>query len=142
MKPDQHHSIDDTEWQAQERSMRAVSGSDPAGMDSTTESYRIVAEALISNPRSEPPADFAASITARIAEHESRLERALWQVLLAAFAVAAIVTAVLYGNEWIQALHRLPGTHALGWVLVTVTCIALSWLPRQLRDLVGAHGTA
>lgn len=130
-------NVDPAEWDAQEKGMRAAKGRDAADVDALAESYRLVARSLASGPRSEPPADFAASVVAHVAKHEAGVERLVSRALFAAFAAGAIVMGVLYGDECWAALKDLPGIDASGWVLLGTTCVILSWIPRQLLALTG-----
>lgn len=131
--------IDESEWDAQERGMRAARGQDPGGMDAATACYRRVADALVAHSGSEPPDDFAAAVAARVARHEAGIERVLWRTLLAAFALASIVVAAIYGGRSWQALHLWSGDAAMGWMSVGAACAILSWLFSRLLEFAD-HG--
>jgi hypothetical protein len=119
--------IDETEWAAQERGMRAAPAADAGGLDPAAGTYRIVAEALASMPRSHPPADFAADVLQRVVHSEAGLERPLSRVLLAVFLMVSAGVAVLYaGPAWLL-LQQALDSDALGWVLAGMGCLALSW---------------
>lgn len=130
MSTDKQPTIDDAEWQAQQRAMRAgyVSGHGDAGATS----YRRVADALATHPSSEPPGDFAAGVIAHVARRQARGERAVTRIMLLTVAVAIFVTSVEYGEAWWTALNALPGHGARGWVIAGLACVAVSWIPRWL----------
>ncbi len=127
--------IDESEWAAQERGMRAVLAQDATGMDATTVSYSVIAKALITAPHSEPPIGFADDVVKRITRRGARVERWLSRALLAAFVLTSIIVCVQYGGQWWRPLHRSFGDEALEWMLVVTVCAALSWTGRQLLEL-------
>jgi hypothetical protein len=120
MTSDKPLPIDEAEWQAQEQALRS-------------QDDRVLASALASHRVGEPPADFAASVVASVALHESATERRTIRLFLAAFAVVISVAVALYGASCWQALNALPGDHSRGWVVIGLACIVLSWVPRLLR---------
>lgn len=120
--------FDESEWQAQERGMRAAPGGDAGGMDAATAHYRVVAGALRSLPLGEPPVDFAAGVAGRIARHDAGLERAMARILSVVLVVASIVVGVRYGGPWLQSLHQGFGGEASGWMLAGMGCVVLSWI--------------
>ncbi|MCW4454385.1 hypothetical protein OK348_06210 [Flavobacterium sp. MXW15] len=120
--------IDENEWQAQERGMRAARDHAPAGTDAATADYRIVAEALMSAPRSAPPADFATGVAGHIARHDAGIERLLSRILLAAFLLVSIVAGVLYGDHAWQSLQQALGGEVVEWMLAGAGCVVLSWI--------------
>ncbi|MGH8078812.1 MAG: hypothetical protein ACREPE_16045 [Lysobacter sp.] len=126
--------IDEREWQAQERGMRAAHGDDTDVADFRTAHYRVVAQALRSTPRSQPPADFASSV-ARLAvtRSDAGLERTLSQILLVVFAISSLMVIALYGGRWWQSIHQAVGDDTLAWLLAGMGCLILSWLFDQLR---------
>ncbi|WP_448097558.1 hypothetical protein [Luteibacter yeojuensis] len=126
---------DEREWEAQERGMRAARGEGPADLDPLALNYRKVASAVISHPVGAPPGDFVARAAAHVARHEGGIERPLSRVLLAVFAVALVAAAVIYGAPYWQVFQQ-PGEPASGWVLAGLACVVLSWVSRQLRDIV------
>ena len=90
------HAIDESEWEAQERGMRAALGRDTDGLpDEAVATYRAVAEALMSAPRSEPPDDFAADVVERVARHDAGSERLLSRILLFVFLAASAMAGAL-----------------------------------------------
>lgn len=128
--------IDEREWQAQERGMRAAPGDDTDVADSRTVHYRVVAQALRSTPCSQPPADFASSVARLALTHgDAGLERTLSKILLVVFAVSSLVVVALYGGRWWQSVHQAVGDNALAWLLVGMVCLVLSWVFGQLRIL-------
>lgn len=132
--------IDENEWKAQERGLRAALGRDAGGLDAAAMSYRVVSEALMSTPRSGPPDDFAAGVVKRVARHDAGLERFLSRILLVVFLVASAIVGVQYGEQWWQALHRTLSGDALGWVLAAMGCVTLSWMGNRLHELAGHAG--
>lgn len=132
--------IDQSEWDAQERGMRAARGQGPDGTDAATSCYRRVADALITYPGSEPPEDFAAAVAAHVARHEVGIERILWRVLLVAFALASIAVTAIYGGRSWQVLHLWTGDAAMGWMSAGAVCAVLSWLFSRLLEFAD-HGT-
>lgn len=133
--------IDESEWEAQERGMRAALGGDTGGLlDEAAVDYRFVAEALISVPHSEPPDDFAADVVKCVARHDAGLESLLSRILLAVFLVASTMMGVRYGEQGWQALHQMLSGDALGWALIAMGCVTLSWIGSRLLELAGHVG--
>lgn len=132
MKKTDKPRMDDVEWEAQERGMRAASGTDAEGLPPMAARYRAVAEALASMPRSEPPADFAAGVVRRLARRDAGLERALSRILLAVFVVVAAILGLGYGEQFWQLLRQALGSAALGWVLASLGCLSLSWMGHRV----------
>lgn len=130
--------IDEGEWQAQERGMRAALGHDEGRLDTATAHYRIVAGAVASLDRSQPPANFAGDVVRHVARHDAGIERLLLQILFAAFLITLIVVAVQYGGHGWQALHSARYSDVLAWVPTGLGCIALSWLCRRVFE-PGGH---
>lgn len=128
-------SIDEREWQAQERVMRAAHDDDVA--DSRTAHYRVVAQALRSTPGSQPPADFACSV-ARLAvtRSDAALESMLSRILMVVFAISSLVVVALYGGRWWQAVHQAFGGDTLAWLLAGMGCLVVSWVFDQLRSIM------
>lgn len=122
MTTDKQLPIDEAEWQAQEQALRSQDNS-------------VLASALASHRIGEPPVDFAASVVANVAQHESAAERRTVRLLLATFAVVIGMAIAFYGASCWQALNSLPGDHARGWVVIGVACLVLSWVPRLLRPV-------
>lgn len=133
--------LDEREWQAQERGMRAAQRDDTSATDPQVANYRVVAQALRSAPHSQPPADFAAAV-ARLAaaRSDAGLERVLSRMLLAVFVVSSVVVTALYGGRWWQSVHQTLGGDALAWLLAGMGCLAVSWLLGQLRPIAGDSG--
>lgn len=127
--------IDESEWAAQERGMRAVLAQDATGMDAATMDYSVIARALVTAPHGEPPNGFADDVAKRITRRGARVERLLSRTLLAAFVLTSIIVCVQYGGQWWRPLHRSFGDEALQWMLVATACAALSWTSRQLLEL-------
>ena len=134
--------VDEAEWHAQERGMRAALGQATGELDAQAASYSTVASAVVSVPVSEPPADFAASVAAHIAKREPIVERVMSRMLGAALAVAAVGTVMVYGVDWWEALEPLRDTGAMGWIVVGAGCVLASWIPRRLLDLIHANASS
>ncbi|MGN6513854.1 MAG: hypothetical protein ACTHKZ_09855 [Lysobacteraceae bacterium] len=135
-------SIDEHEWQLQERALREERDGAPRGEDPALAQYRQVARALRAPLAEALPAGFAAQVAARAqarARADGRLEQVATQLLLAALAFAGVVTAMLYGGEWWRASRALlPATQGgllVQWGLAVAGCLGLSWM----ADLVRRH---
>ncbi len=124
--------IDEAEWQAQERALRPAPGHATHQLDA---SYRLVANALRSSPRSEPPVDFAADVAGRVVSPEAGFESLLSRILMAAFVVLLAITGAIYGGELWQALGQEMGDGGSAWILAVVACVALSWFGGRLLGL-------
>ena len=135
-------SIDEHEWQAQERALREErAGAIAAGDDPLLARYRQVARALRRPLSDAPPADFARSVALRMATAHAapdmRLEQQLLRALSLLLAVSAIAAMALYGSEWLRAfaavLPSLAVGTALNWALALAACLGLSWSFERLR---------
>ena len=127
-------SIDEREWQAQERGMGALPHNN--AVDSLEERYRIVAKALESNPRRQVPEDFASKVAQLVTTRsisELERERALFQLLLIALSILLLIVVMLYAGRWWQSLHPTFNNHATGWLLASLSCLAVSWAFAQLH---------
>ncbi|ANB17525.1 hypothetical protein [Dokdonella koreensis] len=134
------HAFDEREWQAQERARRAPPAAAPG------DGYALVARALREPPLSPLPADFAAEVARRaVAERpgapaEPWLERLLGTALGLALAVAGLITALVYGGTWLQAVADAlprPPTTALPLGMMLAVCVGLSWLVGQVGRPAG-----
>ena len=133
--------VDDHDWRAQENALASAADRRDA----------LLARALRTLPVSQPPAGFAAGI-ARLAaagapvamrEEEPKLERVLLNVLVVAFALAAVVVVAIYGGTWLSMSGDAIGNNATQWVLAGAACLGLSWMlggARQLFEM--AHPAA
>ncbi len=130
-------SIDEREWQAQERGMHAAQGDDAdlaSTADFRTARYRVVAQALRSTPVSRPPVDFASSVARlAVARRDAGLEHVLSHMLLVVFAISSLVVVALYGWQWWQSVHQAFGGDALAWLMAGTGCLVVSWVFGQLR---------
>lgn len=127
-------AIDEREWSAQETGMRAVYGRDTGEFSAAAADYRIVAEALRSAPRSQPPDDFAAGVAARIDRQNAGVERVVSRILVTVFMATSIAATVRYGSQAWQPLRQSLGDDALAWILIGMGCLVLTWLCRQLLE--------
>lgn len=131
-------AVAERDWQAQERALSRA-----------TDDRRdlLLARALRTMPVSQPPADFAAAVArlaaseGRQAATESRLERVLLHVLLAAMALVAAGAVAMYGARWWALTGELFGTQAARWGVIAGLCLLLSWLPQGVRRVLDATGT-
>lgn len=135
-------SVDEREWEIQERAMHAAPGHQQPDVDPALESYRRVAAALVSAPHAQPPEDFASSIARQVAQQHSGLERLLFRGLLVTLAGSAVVVTAVYGEGWRQALQLAADSAALQWPLAAAGCAALSWLLGQLLRSANLDGGA
>jgi hypothetical protein len=105
---------------------------------------RHIDQALRREPDAGPPADFARSVAARVAQAsgqasvwEPRMERWLLRGLALVFAGATLAVVALYGREWITGFALLlpaaASATALNWMLALLACVALSWSFERLR---------
>ena len=127
-------SIDEREWQAQESGMGALPHD--SVVDSLEEQYRIVAKALESHPRRQVPDDFASNVAQLVMARsisELERERVLFQLLLIAIGISSLIVVVLYAGQWWQSLHSAFSSHAVGWLLASMSCLAVSWAFAQLH---------
>lgn len=130
--------IDDDEWDAQERGMRAPGERGVHGLEPATARYALVADALRSMPAATPPPDFAAAVAHRIGNRDAWFERLLWRTLLGVFAAALAVAAARYGARSWQALLHVLGDAASGWVLAGAAGLTLAGACRWLVELAQA----
>ena len=93
--------------------------------------------ALRREPDAGPPAGFAQSVAALARESaaDPAVERWLMRALVAAFALAGIVVAAIYGRQWLPAFGSLPLLDAttVNWAVAMLACVALSWSLDRLR---------
>ena len=142
--PDEHDDaapIDEREWQAQERALRAerlhLSGDADPG-------YRRVAAALRNVPPVALPADFARRMAQRVgaATLDLRVERWLLLACCALLAIAVPVAFALYGRSGVEvaaAVFPSLSQAAPGWLLAVTACVALNGLMEPLRRRFAAR---
>lgn len=136
-RPAVPRSVEERDWLAQERAL-----AHPAG----DRRDALLARALRTMPVSQPPADFAAAVAALAAsgatvasrEPDAKLERMLFNGLLAVFALAVVVVAAMYGGQWWAMASEGLGRGAAQWALAAGACLLLSWLPGGARRLYEA----
>lgn len=126
--------VDEHEWELQERAMRAAREHRAPTTYAAAESYRRVAVALSSAPRSEPPAGFAYAMARQIAQQNSGFERALFRGLFLTLAASSVVVTALYGGQWWHAVQGISHDGAGQWVLAGTGCVVLSWMISRLRQ--------
>ena len=146
-KPDDpRNTIDEREWQAQERALRdardGVPSTDPLALR-----YRTVADALRAPVPGVLPADFAAQVAQR-AEAYARppelvrsaqsggLERSLLRGAVGVLGLGSAVVVALWGPTWIAPIAsflHLDSAVAVNWALALGACVGATWLTDQLR---------
>ncbi|MFY2763094.1 hypothetical protein [Arenimonas sp. MALMAid1274] len=134
--------IDETEWAAQERALRAAAGHGADSLSGAEASYRVIADALATMPRSEPPADFAAAVMQRIAQRESARERLLSRGLLAGFVGVSVILCVVNADAGWQLIRLGGGDDTVAWVLLGLGCAALSWVGHRVREMASLSAGA
>ena len=124
-------AIDERDWIAQEH---ALAGEDRRDA--------LLARALRTPPPSAPPppgfaADMARLVAPAAAAHqdEGRWEKRLLNGLFVAFALGALVVALLYGGQWFALASRALGAGGAQWALAGAACVALSWALGAARRL-------
>lgn len=135
--------FDPREWDAQERARRAAKPGASAATgsgDSDAHAYRRVAVALRMPPNDTLPSNFAwqvaqraAAGARRTAQPDLRVERWLLIALVAAMGIAAVVVALIYGNDWMRAATA-GGRGASLWAVLLGGCVLVSWGLQSLRD--------
>lgn len=141
-----NHDIDDAprfedplrerEWQLQEHAMRRERLQlDPAGDDTRSQRYRLLARALRAASPDALPADFAHQMSVLASAQSprqvptARLENTLATVLAGVLVLAAVIVAILYGATWLPPFEALlPTPAAAQWWLALLGCVGLSWL--------------
>ncbi|MGY0612960.1 hypothetical protein [Luteimonas sp. A501] len=129
--------VDASEWEAQEQGLRVARGNGhgPADADAVAHCYRLVATAVTTAPRSQPPPGFAAAVAARVGIRDPRFEPILARSLLLILATASIMAAALYADAAWYALRQALATDAMPWLAAAGICIALNWISGQIRRL-------
>lgn len=127
--PRNQDDIDAREWDAQERARldaraaRTVFAGDPQSRD-----YARIAHALARPMPERLPSNFAfqvAQLAARLprrAQLDLRLERWLVRALVAAMALGALASAVVFGADVLHAIDA-GGAGTAGWVLLALACV-------------------
>ena len=143
MNTPRHDNAADThEWTAQEEALSTP----------VRRADALLARALRTQPLSQPPADFAAAV-ARMARQasplaareEPKLDRVLLNLLVAVFAVSAVVVVALYGSTWLAMSGEAIGRNATQWLLAGSACLGLSWAfggARRLFEATHADASA
>jgi len=140
MNKSEEPEIDENEWAAQERGMRAALGRDARNMPAAEASYRLIAKALASTPRGAPPENFAREVAEHIKLKAAGVE-VLWiRLLMATFALAAFAAGMRYGAQWWQALPAALDAQAWSWILTAIGCATASWLFRQGLEALAHRG--
>ncbi|MGO1542033.1 MAG: hypothetical protein ACTHZI_00380 [Luteimonas sp.] len=132
---DMHAPSDAHQWEAQEQGLRAArGGDDPSGREAAD--YRLVAKAVATAPRSQPPADFAAVVASRAGTtRKPGLEPALVRGLMLILAIASIlVTVPAAGPAW-RAIRDGLAAGGLSWVAAGAACMVASWVMSQVRQI-------
>ncbi len=130
------------EWQAQERGLRAARGDRATGRDPLAERYLLLSEALAAAPVAEPPADFAATVSARIAQQDAAMERTLTTLLVCALALSLVVVTGMYGDKVLQVLRVGLPEGSMAVMFSALACISLTWGIRFASVVVRRPGNA
>src|SRR3546814_7524149 len=69
-------------------------------------------------------------------------ERVLTGVLVAAFALCAVATGLVYGARVLAQLQAMVGVQGLQWMALLAGCLGLSWSLDRLRRRAGHDGVA
>ena len=134
------NAADEREWQLQERALDEVRRGVTGG-DELLVGHRQVAQALRRAPAPDLPADFAASLAARVViapALDTRVERHLLRALVVVLALSAAVAVAVYGGQWLHATLALLPAATTNWGLALGACIgltgALQWHGRWRFD--------
>lgn len=129
------------EWQAQERALRDERlRTDVHETDPRAAGYRLIARALRQPPPDLLPADFARQLAAS-AGHvplDTRLERWLVRLLTGAMLASGLVSVLLYGPGWWDAVvGSVPQASAttINWIGAVGACMGGSWLLERMREV-------
>lgn len=125
--------FDADEWERQERGRHAAQHHDDDGLDAIARDYRRVARAVRSRPRGAPPVDFAATVAGLATPREPGIERLLSRTLAATLVVVVGFVGVRHGASLWTAFQQGLGDEALGWALVGLGCVCLSWVGTRVR---------
>lgn len=135
-------AFDAIEWDQQERGRRAARQGGDDGLDARARDYRVVARAVRSRPRREPPMDFAAAVARQAADREAGIERLLSRWLAVALVIVLGIVGVRYGAAVWTAFQQALGDAATGWVLLGLACAGLSWACARIRTFTAQARTA
>lgn len=143
---DPRNTLDEREWQAQERALRDARDGLPS-TDPLALRYRKVADALRAPVPELLPADFAAQIAQRAeayarppelvrAAQAGGLERGLLRGAVGVLGLGGAVVAAIWGATWIAPITsflQLDSAVAVNWALALGACVGVTWLTDQLR---------
>ena len=129
---------DEQEWSAQERALAEERAGLPLGDgDASVRTYRLMAHLLAQPIEEQLPDGFARRVARQVAPAASpldtRLERGLLGLLVAAMAVAGLVVVAIYGAGWLPALDQgvVGALLAKPWAWALAACLGLSRLSRH-----------
>jgi hypothetical protein len=140
-RPREPWTVDEREWQAQERAMRAERSPTQRDADNADNaqaaSYRAIDRALRVPPLSPLPPDFAADV-ARCAQaaHDAgadRVERILTHALIALLGLSVGVISVIYGAQWLPALETAMPDSGGAWLSLVAACAGMHWTMERWR---------
>lgn len=131
-RPREPQGVDEREWQAQERAMRAErSAASLDDDDMLAASYLGVSRALREPPMVPLPMAFAADVARHVqATQEAnaeRFERILTHALVAALGVSAGVICVIHGAQWLPALEKAMPNGGGTWLSLVAACAGMHW---------------
>lgn len=135
--------FDAGEWDAQERGLRSARQAVDDPPDPAARDYRLVARAIATAPRSQPPPDFAAAVAASagadagVGTRDPGYERILVRGLLLVLGAAAVVVAALSAGPAWQALRAASTAGTMPWAAAAAACVAAAWALGQAQQLRG-----
>jgi hypothetical protein len=138
-RPREPRTVDEREWQAQERAMRSGPSATPLDADDAqaAASWRAIDRALRAPPLPPLPPDFAADVARRArAAHDAgaeRVERFLTHALIAMLGLSAGVICMLYGARWLPALETAMPDGGGTWLALVAACAGMHWTMERWR---------
>jgi hypothetical protein len=136
--PREPQGVDEREWQAQERAMRAERNAVPLGDDTQAAPYLGISRALREPPMAPLPMDFAADVARHVQAAQDanaeRFERILMHALIAVLGVSAGVLCVIHGAQWLRAIGNAMPDGGGTWLAVVATCAGMHWTMERWRE--------
>lgn len=125
-RPSAPGPVAERDWRAQEQALASPGHRADA----------LLAQALRSQPVSQPPAALAATAPL-LPPVDAGLERGLLNGLLAILALSTVGALGYFGGQWWSLASQTLGAGAAQWALLGAGCLLLSWLPEAARRLRG-----
>lgn len=137
-RPREPQDVDEREWQAQERAMRAARNAAPLDdEDMQAASYLGVSRALRAPPMAPLPMAFAADVARRAQAvqdaNAERFERILTHALIAVLGLSACVICVIHGAQWLPALESAMPDGGGTWLALVAACVGMHWTMERWR---------